>query len=41
MVVIIYKMSLANQWSDALKPSWLYNYDRGDSSGMIDLQNKN
>lgn len=37
VVIIIYKMSLANQRSNALKPCWLYNSYRADSSGLIDL----
>lgn len=41
VVLIIYKMSLANQGSDALKPCWLYISYRADPSGLIDLENKN
>lgn len=41
VVIIIYKMNLANQRSNALKPCWLYNSYRADSSGLIDLENKN
>lgn len=37
VVISIYKMSLANQRSDALKPCWLYKSYRADPSGLIDL----
>lgn len=37
VIIIIYKMSLANQLSDALKPCRLYKSYRADPSGLIDL----